>query len=191
MSARKVFGVAINDSEEAVSRTVNGKQVFCVFYTTWKDMLRRCYDKKYQKSKPTYIGCSVCDEWLLFSNFKKWMEAQDWRGKQLDKDLLKIGNKIYSPDFCVFISSEMNMFVSGSNEFKAGKLIGYTKDKKSNSFSARCTNPFTKLTESLGSYSDEISAHNAWKLRKSELAKMLANMESDQRIANALRSRYE
>ena len=191
MNTRKVFGVATNDSKDAVSHVVNGKQVFCNFYTTWKDMLRRCYDKKYQASKPTYIGCIVCEEWMIFSNFKKWMESQDWQGKQLDKDLLKTGNKIYSPDFCVFISPDVNMFVSGSNELKAGKLIGYTKDGRRSSYVARCRNPITKLTESLGCYSDEVSAHNAWRVRKNELANMLADLESDHRIAAALRLRYE
>lgn len=38
------------------------------------------------------------EEWLLFSNFKSWMEQQE--EKVLDKDLLHTHNKIYTN--CLF-----------------------------------------------------------------------------------------
>ena len=73
-------------------------------------MLQRCYSESHLVRQPTYKGCSVCEEWLTFSNFKSWMEQQDWEGKQLDKDLLVYKNKIYSPETCVFVSSVINSF---------------------------------------------------------------------------------
>ena len=79
----------------------------CPFHKTWKNMLYRVY---VQGLKPTscYYGCSVADEWFTFSKFKAWMETQDWEGKQLDKDLMVWGNKVYSPETCIFVSQDLN-----------------------------------------------------------------------------------
>ena len=62
-------------------------------------MLRRCYDEKYHQKEPTYIGCTVCDEWRYFLNFEKWYEDNwyDIEGETmcLDKDILVKGNNLY------------------------------------------------------------------------------------------------
>jgi hypothetical protein len=34
----------------------------------------------------TDTGCSVSDDWKYFSNFKLWMEKQDWGRKHLDDE---------------------------------------------------------------------------------------------------------
>jgi len=36
------------------------------------------------------------------------MEEQDWEGKFLDKDMICLGNKVYSKENCVFVSREIN-----------------------------------------------------------------------------------
>ena len=84
-------GVGVNDLGYRVhvreEVTKNGgkrirKSVFrCKYYAVWKHMLERCYSKKFLESNQTYIDASVCSEWLYASEFKKWMEQQDWRGK--------------------------------------------------------------------------------------------------------------
>lgn len=108
-----VCGVGINDADYVFQKwetiIVNGKRKQkliweCDFYRTWKSMLARCYSIKTQERQPTYKGCSVSDEWLTFSVFKNWMEKQDWEDKQLDKDLLFEGNKVYSSETCVFVT---------------------------------------------------------------------------------------
>ena len=97
MNPRKlVCGVGINDADYAVVEWetigyVNGKQnqkrVWeCPYYKVWGSMLKRCYSDKYQERYQTYKGCTVSEEWLTFSNFKNWMEKQDWEGKHLDKE---------------------------------------------------------------------------------------------------------
>lgn len=103
-----VFGVGVNDANYIVHPIIDGKNMTCPYYSTWRDMLKRCYNIKFQKRRHTYKGCSVVKSWLTFSNFKYWMDKQDWIGKQLDKDILVSGNKIYSPDTCVFVSGEIN-----------------------------------------------------------------------------------
>jgi len=112
VNRKLLFGIGINDADYAISPTIDGKRVMCVFYQTWTDMIERCYSPKYQERCPTYKGCIICDEWHSFMNFKRWMVGQDHEGKQLDKDILVIGNKIYSPDRCVFVSQSINKLLT-------------------------------------------------------------------------------
>lgn len=74
----------------------------------WRSMLQRCYDSKRFGIYPTYKDCTVCDEWLLFSNFKRWFDENYIEGYALDKDILVKGNKVYSPDTCCFVPHEIN-----------------------------------------------------------------------------------
>ncbi len=78
-------------------------------HTCWANMIKRCYDKEVQAKHPTYIGCSVCDEWLCFSNFYVWYVSNYKQGYEIDKDKKVPGNKVYSPDLCSFIISEENI----------------------------------------------------------------------------------
>lgn len=41
-------------------------------YSVWNGMLNRCYNEVNQLSHPTYIGCTVCDEWHNFQIFAEW-----------------------------------------------------------------------------------------------------------------------
>ena len=191
-----VQGVGINDADYTVVRSycVEGitKKSTCPFYRKWCDMLVRCYSKKEQKRNPNYIGCTVCDEWLTFSNFKKWMETQDWEGKQLDKDILIKGNKHYSPETSVFIHQKVNKFTTDHASARGKYLIGVHLDRASGKFVAQCGNPFTGKQENLGKYDSEIEAHQVWKNRKHYNACMLADSGyvTDERVRVALRIRY-
>lgn len=64
-----VFGVGINDVSP-----ISCGGVHIASYAVWKNMLKRCYDKKWQQRNRTYIGCRVSDDWLVFSNFKVWFD---------------------------------------------------------------------------------------------------------------------
>ena len=43
-------------------------------YTTWRNMLERCYCPKYKERHPTYKGCTVAKEWHNFQEFAEWYE---------------------------------------------------------------------------------------------------------------------
>lgn len=185
-----VYGAGLNDANYEIGKKVDGKLVICRFYSRWAHMISRCYNKKHHLKQPTYENCTVCEEWLSFSNFKAWMEQQDWEGKELDKDLLFIGNKLYSPETCVFVSSTTNGFTLDCRATKGDWPIGVSFHKFHNKFGARCQNPFIKKLEHLGYFECPQMAHEAWRKRKHELACQLADLQTDDRVANALRTRY-
>lgn len=186
-----VYGVGINDADYAIGKRIEGKLVFCPFYAYWSSMLQRCYSAREQERYPTYKGCSVCDEWLTFSNFKSWMKEQDWEDKQLDKDLLFKGNKIYSPEKCIFISGQLNSFTTECDSARGDYPIGVYFNKKAGKFQARCRNPFTKKREHLGYFDCANKAHEAWRKRKHELACQWAEIVEEPRLKQALRNRYK
>ena len=197
---RLVCGVGINDAGYVVQKWeeagyVNGmrkrKLVWeCPYYRDWTKMLERCYSAKFQERQPTYKGCSVSEEWLRFSNFKLWMERQNWKDKQLDKDLLFEGNKVYSPETCVLVSKAVNMFTIDRGASRGEWLIGVYWDRGKGKFKSQCRNPFTKKQEHLGYFTCESEAHQAWLKRKLELARQLAAEQTDERVAKALIMRY-
>lgn len=82
-------------------------------YIRWKNMIQRCYDQKVQnKYKPEYKDKTVCEEWQNYANFKIWFDEHyvpDDNQLDLDKDLLVQGNKVYSPETCVFLKHYQNM----------------------------------------------------------------------------------
>lgn len=195
-----VCGMGINDADYVVKKFetigyADGKQKqkrvwICKYYQTWVAMLERCYSAKLQERCPTYRGCSVSNEWLTFSAFKEWMEKQEWEGLQLDKDLLIEGNKLYSADTCVFVTRMVNMFTTDSGAARGELLIGVCWNKEKGRFQSNCSNPFTKKLEHLGYFTCEVEAHEAWLKRKLELAKELAAIQTDERVAKALINRY-
>lgn len=185
-----IHGVGTNDADYKVTWHEGGKECRCSFYRVWSGMLERCYSKKSLERRPSYAGCSVAEEWHLFSNFKKWMEAQDWHGKELDKDILFKGNKVYSPERCVFIDGLTNTFTLDNAARRGDMPIGACYDKSKGAIFASCSNPFTDKYEKLGRFESSEAAHKAWKKRKHELACQLADLQTDERVAEALRLRY-
>lgn len=79
-------------------------------YLRWTNMIQRCYNKKIHKYKPYYKDKSVCEEWLNFANFRIWYREHIIEGAKvdLDKDILCQGNKVYSPETCVFVEHYIN-----------------------------------------------------------------------------------
>lgn len=195
-----VYGAGINDADYLVEKKetigyVNGKQKqrmvwACPYFRAWAKMLERSYSTKLQERYPTYAGCTVSENWLTFSNFKRWMEKQDWEGLQLDKDLLVEGNKVYSAETCVFVTQAVNSFTTDRGLARGEWLIGVCWHKATGKFRSECGNPFTKKREHLGLFTCEQEAHQAWLKRKLELAHELAAIQTDPRVAKALVVRY-
>lgn len=186
-----VYGVGINDADYQVQPIINDKRVRCPFYLKWCSMLQRCYSESCHKKYPTYQGCTVCDEWLVFSNFKSWMETQEWEGSQLDKDFLFESNKVYSPETCVFISKELNSFINDHGRARGEYPIGVYFNKVANKFQSTCSNPFTGKRVNLGYYDTPEEAHQVWKQYKHHLALQYTSLQTDERIKKVLINKFK
>lgn len=170
----KVYGFGVNDATYKVHH--------CPFYARWCAILRRSYCEKWKAAHPTYNGCFVHEDWLLFSNFKSWMDAQDWEGKHLDKDLLVLGNKMYSRSTCLFIDQEVNKF------FNCGVYpFGVNFDKNLQKFKARVN--INGKNKHLGMFETESSAYKAWETEKTKACIELAGRQTDQKVADAILKR--
>lgn len=188
---RKVQDVGINDADYRVDikselPKKNGKrqrkqEFLCHFYTVWKGMLCRCYRKH-----KNYSGVTVCDEWLIFSNFKSWMEKQDWQGKELDKDLLMYQNNIYSPDTCLLVDKEINQFLVTCEGRRGQWYLGVDYSKKYKKYRARISGQSGKTSPWLGYFEDQLSAHQCWQRAKIQKALELYNKQKDPKIKQGL-----
>lgn len=172
-----IHGIGINDADYDVHPTINGKRLLCQFYRTWNGMVRRCYSEKSQDKQPSYIGCTVSRDWLLFSNFKKWMVMQDWEGKSLDKDILFQGNKVYAPDKCIFVTVAINSLLTNRTALRGNCPQGVCFHKEHNKFRARCS--FNGGSKFIGYYNTPEEAHEAYKAFKYKHIAEVANQQSE------------
>ena len=137
-------------------------------YNTWKGILERCYDEKYQEKRPTYKGCTVDECWHNFQNFAKWYEEKYITGYQLDKDILIKDNKIYSPETCCFVSQEINKLFIKSNASRGKYPIGVNKH-----ISGKFQSQLNK--KHLGTFDTPEEAFQAYKIAKEKYIKEIAN----------------
>ena len=182
-----VFGVGIIGTKYPT--TING--VVTKEYVLWCRMLQRCYSEKYQKKRPTYIGCGVSDNFKSYEYFYEWCHNQvgfsnkDW---QLDKDLLIKGNKIYSESTCVFIPKNINLLLVKRESSRGEHLIGVSWDKRGKAFKAQ-VNKNKGGSEHLGYFKTELEAFRAYKKAKESFIKEQAEKwkgKIDERAYEAL-----
>ena len=106
-------------------------------YLTWSNMLMRCYDEKNFVKQATYKNCTVCEGWMNFQVFAKWYYEHESYGLryELDKDLLFVGNKTYSPETCTMLPKELNILLN-NERVNRGISLGVTKRESGKSFRA-------------------------------------------------------
>lgn len=194
---KPVYGVGINDADYFTQRDYQpdgrkGKWV-CPFYQRWRNMLKRALSEADKIERPTNIGNSVCEEWKTFSNFKAWMETQPWdQGDlHLDKDILVLGNKEYSPTTCAFVPLPINSLFLRRQRFRGEYPIGVSKRVRSFNYKK----PFyAKLDGTIGYFSTVEEAHKAWQLAKADhiesvLEVYVTDTSFQQKVYNAVKSR--
>ena len=158
----KKFGVGINDAWYVTSTAVDGKTMRCPIYSKWKGVLEHCYSKAAHKKNPSYLGDTMCEEWLTFSNFRDDILTQDWEGMVLSKHIINPNNKIYSPETCLFVPRALSTLVTILTNPKGDHLAGVTFDKRRKKFSARII--LNGKQKNLGTFPAEQLAHEAFKI---------------------------
>lgn len=149
-------------------------------YTVWQDIIRRCYFPNIDKQNG-YLGCSMVEEWHNFQNFAKWYCENSYEidGEKLhiDKDLLCFNNKIYGPNTCILVPERINYLLIRQPGRRGKYPIGVRKHKNYSTFEARCMTYNGK--ESIGFFNTPEEAFLAYKKRKEEFIKEVANDYKD------------
>ena len=142
-------------------------------YIIWHDMLKRCYDPKYQEKKPTYKGCTVEEYLLNFQNMCEWINKNYYEipGETicLDKDILYKGNKIYSKETCIFVPERINKLFTERDNDRGDCPIGAT-ELPSGNYHVRCSNGYGKQIN-LGTYLTKEEAFDVYKQYKEKVIK--------------------
>ena len=176
-----VYGVGINDVPKSWGKP---------YYRVWYEMFRRSYDPKWHARKPTYIGCTVDSRWHHLSDFKRWYEEQgDVKGKQLDKDIISPGNKVYGPDKCLLITRELNLFFTKRDSYRGELPIGVFQ--RGERFVAAIGLGKHGKRWHIGSYDTPEEAHQVWlKEKRKQLYERYILPETNERLKNALMNVY-
>lgn len=150
-------------------------------YTIWFAMMQRCYKDCFE-NKTTYIDCVVCDEWLCYENFEKWFDKNYYEIPNtiidLDKDIFKKENKVYSPETCCFVPQDINKyFTERSNS--SGLPSGVYKNKSGTYGTITCSSWDGKASVRLGTYNTAEEARHAFLRYKYKCIKEKANFYKD------------
>lgn len=156
-------------------------------YSTWNNMLERCYDEKYHKKHPTYIGCDVSEEWLCLQEYGKWFDNNYYEIENermhLDKDILIKHNKIYSPNTCIYVPQTINSLFTKRDNARGESAIG-TSLYKNGKYRVQCSliNPKTGKSKSkhLGYYTTQEKAFEVYKYYKEKNIKEVADYFKNQ-----------
>ena len=171
-----VHGIGITGDSQV---RVDGKHT--KEYRLWNNMLKRCYSVGCQKVRPTYIDCSVSENFRYLQYFKEWCNNQigfnsvDEKGKPfaLDKDILVKGNRVYNEDVCVFVPQEVNLLFTKRDKSRGEYPIGVSFHKSRGMLTATLNNKY------LGYFNTAEQAFQVYKTAKEAYIKEVANKWKD------------
>lgn len=178
--SRTICGVGfLGDGDYISSTIINGKKVVTKEYMCWHNMIKRCYDKS--EMYKHYHDVTVCDEWHNFQNFARWYNENYYevenQKSDLDKDLLIKGNKIYSPQTCVFVPHYINSLLLSHKNGRGNTCIGVSYDKERNKYKAFIS--YKCKTIMLGRFTTEEQAFEVYKKEKEKYIKDVLNEYKD------------
>lgn len=100
-------------------------------YNAWANMLKRCYCPESHIKLPTYKDCTVAKIWHNYQKFAEWYDTNyptDGGTYELDKDIKIKGNRVYSPDTCMFVTSKENTVEASAKHYKLVSPCGANID---------------------------------------------------------------
>jgi len=157
-------------------------------YDTWNNMLCRSYCEEVCKKHPTYRNVKTIDNWHNFQIFGKWFDENYYEinGEVmgLDKDILLKHNKIYSPETCVFVPSNINALFTKREALRGDFPIGVHFRKDNGKYRALCSvqlsNRGDAKQKDLGQYDTPRCAFYAYKKYKEQHIKDIADYYKSQ-----------
>lgn len=148
----------------------------------WRHVLERTVS---HRNIQRYEDCSVVEEWYSLQNFAEWLVEQknglakeeNGRLYHLDKDMVCKGNRVYCPEYCVFLPNEVNCFYTrteiGNTGYPGVNYIKPATKGAKEGYIARCH--VGKVRKYLGYYDTAMEAFLQYKKCKEGSAKELAS----------------
>lgn len=160
-------------------------------YKKWSSMLRRCYSKVEAKRRSSYSDCEVQEDWLDFQKFALWLTSNKHYKEdyQLDKDLLVLGNKVYSADTCCLVPTQINNLLLNKKSRSKKLPLGVKEDGRSDRFVAAVS--VNAQNYHIGTFDTPKEAHEAYVRAKELHVKRMAREwrdRIDDRVYTALMS---
>lgn len=158
-------------------------------YKKWSSMFRRCYSEIDAKDRRHYSDCEVHEDWFNFQEFALWLTKNENYKLEyhLDKDLIFLGNRVYSSEACCLVPIEINNLLLDPKS-KSRKLpLGVKVDGRSGRFIASMR--MSSKNQHIGSFSDPQEAHQAYVSAKEAYVKEVAHKwrgRIDERVYDAL-----
>ena len=135
-----------------------------------------------------YDGVVISEEFLDFQFFANWLYSQPNydRTFHLDKDIITKGNRVYSPDTCCLVPSEINSLMVLQNSKRGALPVGVVCKKNGKKYSARLS--IDGKQTYLGSCSNPREAFLLYKENKELLIKQKAEKYRHVLIPNCYNS---
>lgn len=147
-----------------------------IAHKIWSDMLTRAYT---DIKGGAYRDVTVCEEWHNFQNFAEWCKSQIFFGEvgyELDKDIVRRGNRVYCPEFCRFVPGELNrLLINRSNARGRYKLGVHKNSRNLNKCFTACISK-DGVRHHLGNFYTEDEAFTAYKIEKERHIKEKADI---------------
>jgi hypothetical protein len=182
---KTIYGIGYL-GEGKYKTSINGKQT--PHYNSWKGLMERCYSERSLEKNISYVGCSVAEEWHNFQNYAKWFDENyyevEGQRMELDKDILVKGNKVYSPNTCVFVPKRINLLFIKKDKTKDNLPIGVVWYERYKKYQVSCNDGNGKLVY-LGRYTDIEESFEKYKTFKEHVIKKVAE-EYKSKIPNKL-----
>ena len=168
----RIFGVGYHGVGMHKSKAGSSKEGFTRLpaYSTWCNMLSRCYDKNYIDPH-LYENSTVHEDWHCFQTFAEWYYDEisycNFKGRRpVDKDILGDGT-LYSAQTCCIVPHVINSVIRDAN---GGEYLPGIIRSTNGLFRVRPGYSCSDLR-----FNDEKSAHMAFVEAKLERVRSLAN----------------
>ncbi len=167
------------------------KQTHRHIHNIWRLIKDRCRISYWVNHGPSYQGCSIDDRWKDFQQFAYDYENMVGYGlpnRQIDKDILVKGNKIYGPDTTILVPQDINILLTNCKNARGTLPLGVT-------YTPNNTPPYLVRIRKhgkrvyIGRYHTPEEAFQAYKVAKEQHIKDMANLyqhELDPRAYDAL-----
>ncbi len=180
-----------NWSKQTAKRVMYGVGYHGILYTNsneesykrWHWIMNRCYSNAIHELQPEYKDCTVCEEWLNYSNFKLWYEQHIVEIRiydeafELDKDILIKGNTVYSSETVCFVPKMINSLFTNGKKNRGDYPLGVYFDKDKKKYIANMS--FAGKNIKLGAYETVEAAFLRYKEYKEDFIKDIAEQHKD------------